>query len=521
MFVNLMRSNQRWLMIIVSALVIISFVFFYSNRTQMDRGVSNQAGKIYGHSLTTDDLARVERQLQTAEDLRLYELVSLVTGNGMDGSDALVNHLVLQHEAQAYGIEPTADEIKDAEMKLPVFQGPNGEFDPTKYATFVDEKLTPRGFSDTQLDDLVRRNLQFAKLREIVDAGVVVSPADVRLAYEERFSKTDASVIRLKTADFTRGRCRTDGRRDQEVLRRAEGPFPAARAAQGAVREIRLGRCAEEAHGHGRKMDALKPNADHALEFLEQLEEQKGKADFSAVAANAKLPVQETPEFEENQTTGFPEASITGFVEAAFKLVPQDPNSDVPLQAPSAQLPDAYYDLHLAGVTPTRQLTLDEAKPKIVTAIKDERARAALTAKAEEIRTKLADALKGGLVLRRRGESRGPNPAGRGGIFARRTAPRPAGCRPDRGGRHRVEQWRTQQVRADDRGRVVGLRARAAAGGRETVQPAKRPHYRRAAAAEGGYLFLANGCARAVRRPTCNSTAASAHGVSLLNKSAR
>ena len=56
-----------------------------------------------------------------------------------------------------------------------------------------------------------------------------------------------------------------------------------------------------------------------------RLEEQKGKADFAAVVANAKLTMQDTPEFEEGQTAGLPEASIPGFVEAAFKLTPQDP----------------------------------------------------------------------------------------------------------------------------------------------------------------------------------------------------
>ena len=144
------------------------------------------------------------------------------------------------------------------------------------------------------------------------------------------------------------------------------------------------------------RLDALKPNADRAVDLLEQLEDQKGKADYAAVTAAAKVPVQETAEFEEEQTAGLLEASIPGFVEAAFKLTAQDPNSDVPLEAPSAQMPDSYYDLHLAAVVPQRQLTLDEAKPKIIAAIKDERARAALAAKAEEIRTKMADALKGG-----------------------------------------------------------------------------------------------------------------------------
>ncbi len=394
MFVNLMRSNQRWLMIIVSALVIISFVFFYSNRTNLDRGVSDQVGKIYGRTLTTEELARVERQLDAARDLRLYELYALVTDNGMDEGNAPINHLILQHEAAAYGIEPSADEIKDAEMKLPVFQTA-GSFDPTLYAKFVDEKLTPRGFSDTQLDDLVRRNLQFERLRQVVEAGVVVSPADVRLAYEQRSSKTDASVVRLKTADFTAGVPEPTADEIKKYYDEQKDHLVQSERRKVQFVKFALDDTQKKLTGRAR-MDALKPNADHALELLEQVEDQKGKADFATVVANAKLTMQDTPEFEEGQTAGLPEASIPGFMEAAFKLTPQDPVSDVPLQAPNAQFPDAYYDLHLAGVTPERPLTLDEAKPKIVAALKDERARAALAAKAEEIRTKLADALKAG-----------------------------------------------------------------------------------------------------------------------------
>lgn len=394
MFVNLMRSNQRWLMIIFALVASISLIFLYSNRTQLDRSVSDKVGKIYGRTLTTEEVGRIERQLLTAEDLHLYELRNLVNADGMDESEAPINHLVLEHEANAMGIQPSADEVKDAEMKLPVFQGPGG-FDPAKYASFVDDKLTPRGFSDTQLDELIRDSLQFAKLRQIVEAGVVLSSGDVRLAYEQHFSKTDASVVRFKAADYAAAVAEPTADEIKKYYDEQKDHLQQPERRKVQYVKFALDDGAKKLTGKAR-MDALKPNADHALELLEQLEDQKGKADFAAVTAAAKVPVQETAEFEEEQTVGLPEASIPGFVEAAFRLTAQDPNSDVPLEAPSAQMPDSYYDLHLATVVPQRQLTLDEAKPKIVAAIKDERARAALAAKAEEIRTKMADALKAG-----------------------------------------------------------------------------------------------------------------------------
>ncbi len=227
---------------------------------------------------------------------------------------------------------------------------------------------------------------------------MAVSPSDVKLAYEERFSKTDASVIRLKTADFTSGVAEPTEDEIKKYYDEQKDHFQQPERRKVQYVTFALDDAQKKLMGRER-MDALKPNADHALEFLEQLEDQKGKTDFATVAANAKLPVQETAEFEENQSAGLKEASIPGFVEAAFKLLSEDPNSDVPLQAPSAQAPDTYYDLHLSGVTPQRQLTLAEAKPKIIKEIKDDRARTALTAKAEEVRTKLADALKAGKSL--------------------------------------------------------------------------------------------------------------------------
>ena len=345
--------------------------------------------------MTTDELARVERQLDTARDLGLYELHNIVNAGGMDESDAPINDLVLQHEAGAFGIDPSNDEVKDAEMKLPVFQGQGGAFDPARYASFVDEKLTPRGFSDTQLDDLIRRNLQFSKLREIVEAGVTLSPADVRLAYEQRLSKTQASVVRFKAADFTAAAPEPTADEIKKNYDENKDRYQQPERRKVQYVKFALDDAQKKLIGKER-MDALKPNADHALELLEQAEDQKGKAEFAALAAAAKAPVQETAEFEEGQTTGLPEAAISGFVEAAFRLTAQDPNSDVPLQAPSAQAPDTYYDLHLAAVVPQRELTLDEARPKIIAAIKDERARVALSAKAEEIRSKMADALKAG-----------------------------------------------------------------------------------------------------------------------------
>ncbi len=390
MFVNLMRTNQRWLMAFISVLVIISFIWFYSDRTQYDRIVSDKVGTMYGRTLTHTEVERVLRQIQTAASLGLSNVLDRdLMGRG-DQIDAVVNHLVVAHRAEEMGILPTDDDVFEAEKKLPVFQGTNGEFDSAKYAQFVSENLSPRGFSESQLADLVRRDLQFAKVRALVDAPVVVSSIEARLAYDERYAKTNASVIRFQDSDFSAGVAEPT---EDEIKKSFEDQKDQyVQPEKRKVQYVKFGLTDEQKKLAGKeKMDVLKPLADQAVAFLTDLLDNKGKADYATTAANAKLTVKETPDFEQSQTTGLEEAAIPGFTEAAFKLAQGDPDSDVPLQTA-----DAFYDLHLSGVTPLRPLTLDEARPKVIAALKTERARATLAAKAEEIRGKVAEAIKAG-----------------------------------------------------------------------------------------------------------------------------
>jgi parvulin-like peptidyl-prolyl isomerase len=391
MLVQMMRTNQRWVMIILVLLMSISLIWFFSNRTQVDRMGSDKVGSIYGRSLTTLELERTMREIQTAADLQLGNIIDPVIVEGNNRTSIAVNHLVMIHQAQTMGIVPSDDEIMEAEKKLSVFQGPDGAFDSSKYAEFVGDKLSPRGLTETELDDLVRRNLQFGKLRDIVTAPVCVSPLELRTVYEQSYTKTDVSVIRFPVADLAAGVTPTeaeikkyyDDQTAQEGLQQPE---------KRQIEYVRFSLDAAQKKLQGKpRTEALQPLADAAQSFLEKLLDAKGKDGFANLAAAEKLPVTTTVAFEQNQRAGLPEAAIPRFTAAAFRLSDRDPDSDVPLETG-----DGYYILHLAKVEPERPLTLEEARPKIIAALKDERARTALAAKAQEVRTKIADALKAG-----------------------------------------------------------------------------------------------------------------------------
>ena len=390
MFINIMRSNQRWLMGIISVLVIISLFWFYGARTQGDRLSGDRVGSIYGRNLTSIEVERINRQLRTAGEMGLTNLVSREAIGRGDDLDAVVNHLVLVHQAEAMGIYPTDDEVVNAETKLPAFQGPDGNYSAEARNQFIVDTLAPRGFSADQVDDLVREDLQVGKLRSVVEAPVVASPLDTRLAYEQYYTKTNASVVRLATSEFAAG---VKEPTDDEIKKAFEDQKQQyIQPEKRKVEYVTLALSDEQKKLVGKpKMDALQPLANQAVTFLTDLLDNKGKTDFAAAAGTANLPVKQTTDFEKNDFAGLPEGSIPGFVQAAFQLTKDSPDSDVPLQTANA-----FYDLHLLNVTPPRPLTLEEARPKVVQAIKEERTRAALNANAEEIRTKIADGLKAG-----------------------------------------------------------------------------------------------------------------------------
>ena len=79
--------------------------------------------------------------------------------------------------------------------------------------------------------------------------------------------------------------------------------------------------------------------------------------------------------------------------QVAFKLTPQEPNSD-PIQSA-----DGFAILHLAGIVEARPLTPDEAKQKIADQIKSQRAREMASTKGRQAVEVLRNALKSGQPL--------------------------------------------------------------------------------------------------------------------------
>ena len=196
--INILRKNQRVLMLFVAVLTIIAFIWLYNPADTGKLGATTVA-TIYGRKLSQADIEREVKSFQLALALGQFGLLEDLGGMAQDETRALDefiwNRLVMQHQAKELGIEPTDSQIAGHIKAVPVFQT-NGQFDPVKYKTLLLEQLGSRGFSELQLENLIRDALRVERIKAIVGAPVAVSEAEVREA-ARIYEKVNAQAVRF------------------------------------------------------------------------------------------------------------------------------------------------------------------------------------------------------------------------------------------------------------------------------------------------------------------------------------
>src|SRR5882724_7131195 len=386
---KLLRRHKDWLMIVI-AILAIPFVFYFVQRPDYGAMGRGDVGQIYGRKLTQleiDGNARLGGLAQALGMSEFWETLSLrQPGNGGYGTFA-VNLIVLRHEAQLLGIRPSPSELADVVRRLPAFQGESG-FDMNKFSDFVRVALGPMGLGEEHIEQLVRDELCLNEIKRLLAAGITVSKGELDENFRRGYDKFYVSVIRFRPTDFQDGITVND----EDVQKYYDAHKAELKTDEKRkVQFVRLGLTEEQTKLTGKeRIEVLQKLSDRATDLTQALLE-KG-ADFKQAAEKFQLPVHETGEF----TAAEPDPQLKGNRQlgaAAFKLSAQDPHSD------AVQVADGFYILHLTGKTEARPLTAEEAKPKIVDALKKARARELMSTKGAELVQQLREAKKSGQPL--------------------------------------------------------------------------------------------------------------------------
>jgi len=431
---KLLRRHKDWLMIVI-AILAIPFIFYFVRTPDYGAMKQGDLGQIYGRQLSQleiDANARLGGLAQALGMSDFWETLSLrQPGNGGYGTFA-VDLIILRHEAERLGLRPSGAEIADVVRKLPAFQGESG-FDITKFSDFVRNGLGPMGLGEEHIEQLARDEICLNEIKELLGAGVTISKDELDENFRRGYDKFFVSVIRFRSTDFEnditikdedvqkyydahKSELKTDEKRKVEFVRLGLAdepaeytnlPGPLSRPAYSSAFTDRFIQSLIAAYAATssfvgsdvtaqlrneqktltgtERIEALQKLTDRATDFTQALLEKD--ADFRQAAAKFQLPVNETGEF----TAAAPDSKLKADPQlsaAAFKLSAQEPNSD------PVQVADGFYILHLVGVTETRPLTMEEAKPKIVDAIKKSRTRELMSSKGPELANQLREAAK-------------------------------------------------------------------------------------------------------------------------------
>src|SRR6478672_1167958 len=385
---KLLRRHRDWLMIVI-AILAIPFIFYFVQRPDYGAIGRDQFARIYDRNVSMLEAQQSARLLNLAQILGMSDFVGTMTaGAGMDQNQGavqfIVNLLVLRHEAERLGVRPSTSEIADAVRKLPAFHGDSG-FDINKFNDLVQNGLAPLGLAEEHIEQLVRDQICLSEIQKLLAAGVSLPKSELDENFQRGYDKLYVNVIRFRSADFDKDVTISD----EDVQKYYDAHKAELKTDEKRkVEFVQLTLNEDEKKLSGKeRIEALQKLADRATDFTQALLE-KG-ADFKQASAKSQLPVHETGEF----TAAEPDPQLKGdqqLVAAAFKLSVQEPHSD------AVQVTDGFYILHLTGRTEARPLALEEAKPKIVDALKKTRTREVMSTKGAEMVQQLREAKKSG-----------------------------------------------------------------------------------------------------------------------------
>jgi peptidyl-prolyl cis-trans isomerase D len=390
--ITILRKHQRVLMLIIAVLTIIAFIWLYNPADTRELGSASVA-TIYGRNLSQADIEREVKSYQLALAMGQFPLLEGLGGMAQDENRALEqfiwNRLVIQHQAQALGVQPTDSQVAAGIKAIPAFQS-NGQFDPAKYKAFVVEQLGPRGFTELQLENIVRDALRVERLRMIVGAPAAVGEKEI-LEAARIFEKVNAQEVRFSPAPPGSDANVTD----EEVKSFYEQNKPALMMPETrAVEYVKFAIPKTEKPLEGRaRVDALQKIADAASAFAEQA----SASSFEGAAQASGQPVQRSPDFDRSgSVSGAQEDSqppvpeLRNLAPSAFLLTEKSPVSDV------IQSGDSFFVLKLANINPERPLTIEEARPLAVSRLGAGKAERLLRENAEAALAKVREAIASG-----------------------------------------------------------------------------------------------------------------------------
>jgi len=381
-------------MVVVTVIIIISFSMWGSYSTMKELlGHSsvadlgpNVAFRIHGRNHTHADESRLIRTYELAFTLGQGDILMGLAGTDETGnpslSDFVINLLILRHEARRLGIAASDELVFEKTKAVPAFQT-NEQFDPQKYENFRNNWLAPRGLTFAAIHELMRDIIVFERVKEFIGAPAALTAAEREIA-ERNTAKMDLKILRFPmqaALDATTVR-------EEDVKEEFDMHPDTYKKPEGLVVEVAqfdLPEDKRELTGKER-VEAQQEVVAKAAAFAEGATDENFAERAAAAAATVKktLPI-ESPTAQRELPPAVAKAAF--FLTDARKI-------SVPVESGHS-----FYVVRIAERVPERQLTLDEARPRIEEMLRNRTARETMNTQAQAAVAKIRAAQKSGASL--------------------------------------------------------------------------------------------------------------------------
>ena len=366
---TVIRKNQQVLMLVIAIMTIIAFIWLY-NRTNLTEVGSNDVASVYGRVVQRAEIDRQVRGYRLALALGLTDFVRDLGGMGANEesslSDFILNLLVIQHQSPILGVRPSDEAVAGVIKGLPLLQT-DGVFDPAKYTTFLQEQLAPNGFTERQLEEIIRDSLRVKEIRRIITSPVAVGEAQVREA-ARIYQPVTAQILRFERDSFAKSSTVAPEEIAAFYSKNKEGlQSREARTISYVAFDLPAGQ--QKLEGKERT-SALQKLADQAVETGKALRDGVAKGiGFAKAAEKAALHPKKIASVERDGSQGGKDSGVPAQVVAgAFRQAKTGEVSDI------IQDGNSFYIITVEGVSPARQLALAEVTERIATLLKADKA---------------------------------------------------------------------------------------------------------------------------------------------------
>jgi peptidyl-prolyl cis-trans isomerase D len=358
---SFLNKKLKFLLIVILAVIGISFIFFGQWTPHGPGGGSDTVAKIDGQNIKVKDFysaayaSRVIYTLQTGQlapdDSQAENVFRIQTWN----------RLLVLAAAKKAGITVGEDQAYDFIVHHPLFFDKDGKYSDESYKTFQQHVLQPLGIDQKRFIAIVREMLVYQQAIQSIASTAVVQPSAVQNAIDQLYSKVSLQYVEISEDTIRKGLKPTD----QELqtfynANSAEYASPEIRSVEYVKFQLDPKQAAlKDAERNAALRELSKKAYEFTNTFFSAYDAKAPLPDFAATAKKAGLQVVTVNPFTRNDTI-IDNANSAHLVTGAFSLSPETPVSDyLPVN-------DGFVVLHLLKVTPSEPKPFDAVRADVL-----------------------------------------------------------------------------------------------------------------------------------------------------------